>query len=70
MGWGNIVAEISNKGVSAGVPAVARSRVEAYPGANLWWGVGLKAELRFAGCLADMRLPSWLRHMVTSAAAG
>ena len=44
VGWRSIVAEISNKGVSAGVPAVARSRVEAYPGANLWWGVGLKAE--------------------------
>ena len=28
-GRGSIVAEISNKGVPAGVPAVARSRVEA-----------------------------------------
>ena len=44
VGWGSIVAEISNKGVSAGVPAVARRRVEAYPGGYLWWGVGLNAE--------------------------
>ena len=44
VGWGSIVAEISNKGESAGVPAVARSWVEAYPGGNLWWGIGLKAE--------------------------